>query len=669
MNEIDFTGLIDWAAAHPGWVVAAAFGLALVEALAVIGVVMPGIFLLFMLGALVGWDPLLLPVAAAVMAGAVTGDGLGYWLGLRYRDRLHRTWPFASRPHWLAYGESFFRTHGGKSVFLGRFVGPLRPVIPLVAGSLGMRPKQFVPRMLLACLLWTPAMLAPGVLFGESLALAADFGARLTLLLALLVVGGWLLIWISRTTYEAAARRAPWWLKNVALWLRRHRLLGRWFGPLFEPGRREVLTVTILGLLLVVSLAALFAALLLAPLSSSAWSAGFELSGLAASLRSHFADPLFFVILLATSRTMLALLIVAMAAILWLQRRWNGLLHWLLATLGGWLLALLLNALMGVLLDRPPLAGSVGQVPNVHFALAVLVFGFAALIVAKDLRPRQRKWLYLATVCLLALVGFADFYLARATVNGLLAALALALGWLAFTGIAYRIRATPNPRPGQLLGLAATAWLGLAAIVVVQEYESFARSHELSQPRRATTLEAWWQGGWRDLPSKRSRLGPAEGQRFDAQIAMPRQLLAAELRRAGWRVPPSLGLDTYPSLFDLGAPIGRRIVLPRDFAGQPEDLLLRRIDGPDRATVLRAWNSGVHIGPDGSPIWLVQLEHVAPRVRLGFVNGWTRVVPPGPSLAPLVESGAAWRWTGIEPGEPARAFHPVLEAADSAGRD
>lgn len=648
MNASDLQALIEWGPLHPGWLIAAGFVLALLEALAVVGIIVPGIFLLFMLGALVGWNPALVaPVALAVFAGAVTGDGLSYWLGRTYRDRLRSFWPVSRYPHWLDRGEAFFQVHGGTSVFLGRFIGPLRPLIPMIAGSLGMPARAFVPRMLIACALWTPAMLAPGVIFGESLALAADFGARLTLLLVVLVLGGWALIWTSRTFYEAAARRAPWWLKNVALWLRRHRRLGRWLGPLFEPGRREVLTVVILGLVLVVSLAALFAALLLAPLSAPAWSAGFELSGLAASLRSRLADPLFFVILLATSIEMLMLLVAAMAAMLAVRSRWNTLLHWLLATLGGWLLALLLNALMGVLLDRPPTAGSVGQVPNMHFVVAVLVFGFASLIVAKDLRPRQRKWLYLSTICLLALIAFSDFYLARATVNGLLSALALALGWLAFTGIGYRLRATPGGRPGLLLAAWVTVWIGLAAIVVPPAYESFAREHELTQPRRVVSLADWWQRDWRELPMQRSRIGPAEAQRFDAQVAVPRETFVAALRRAGWERPPALGRRTLASMFVPDTPIDRRIVLPRDFAGQPEELLFRRVESDDEAKLLRAWDSGLRTGPGRVPVWLVQVERIEPGLALGFVNAWKRLPDGEDEPAALLEAGSDWHWRRV----------------------
>jgi len=665
---MDFATLAEWTAAHPGWLVAAGFVLAFLEALAVAGIVVPGIFLLFVLGALVGLDlALLAPVAAAVLAGAVAGDGLSFWLGRLGRDRLHRIWPFTARPQWLAHGEAFFRAHGGKSVILGRFIGPLRPVIPLVAGSLDMPPAQFVPRMLFACLLWTPAMLLPGVVFGESLALAADFGARLTLLLVLLVVGGWLLIWASRRCYEAAARRAPWWLKNVALWLRRHPRLGRWLGPLFEPGGREVTTVVILGLMLSVSLAVLFAALLLAPLSAPAWEAGFERFGLAASLRNHYADPLFFGLVLSTSTPVLAALVALMALMLLVRARWNALLHWLLATIGGGVLALLLNALMGLLLGRPAGSGAVGEVPNVHFTVTVLVFGFGALMLAKDFRPRQRKWLYLGTIVLLALAAFGEYYLGRATAIGLVAGLALSLGWLAVTGIGYRTRADAFARPGRELALLMVAWAAAASIQVAGAWDGFAAEYRLEQPRRELAGTQWWQSAWRELPMARSRIGSAANRRFDAQLAVPLEALAGALSAAGWSRPPTVGIRSIGPLLRPDSPLERRPVLPRDFAGQPESLLLRRIVGADRMFVVRAWDSGVRVGAQAVPVWLVQAQAVEPARRFGLFNGWSVVAAAeSDALASIRRAGDGWAWRiGEDPALPLAAEPLIGIGADA----
>ena len=650
----DFEQMLEWSAAHPGLLITAGFALAFFEALALVGIVVPGILLLFVLGALVGWDlPLLSVLALAVMAGAVAGDGLSFWLGYRYRGGLREHWPFATRGHWLDLGEQFFHRHGGKSIFIARFIGPLRPIVPVVAGSLGMPPKTFVPRMLLACALWAPLMLLPGAIFGESLALAAEFGGRLTLLLLLLVIGGWLLIWTTRSIYEATVRRSPWWLKNLALWLRRHPLLGRWFGGLVEPGRREVLSVVALGLLLVASLAALFGALLLAPLSTTAWEAGFELSGLAASLRSHFADPFFFVVAMAVSRPVLLSLVGLAGVMLLLQRRWNALLHWLLATLGGWLLALMLNALMGFILGRPTASGSVGEVPHVDFVLAVLVVGFAALIVAKDFRPRQRKWLYLTGVAVLALVAFSQFYLARATLNGLVAGLALAMGWLALTGIGYRTRAAPFAAPGRRLTGFIIAWLAIALVFIPRNYPAFAIAHELVQPTRRIEADAWWSGQWRSLPDLRSRIGRVDRQRFDVQLAASRDELEQVLSKGGWTRPPALGIDTLRPILGTRPEPARLVHLPRDFAGQPDDLMRRRMLSGDRVVLLRAWDSGARLEPSSTPVWLVQVRVLEPGTRLGLFNTWQRVGEAADrALQELRATGPDWQWRQPGPDAP-----------------
>lgn len=645
----DFQQLLQWSAENPGWVVAIGFVLAFIEALALVGVVVPGIFLLFVLGALVGLDPGLLAAAsAAVMAGAVAGDGASFWLGRRFRSRLRTTWPIAGRERWLDAGEQFLVRHGGKSIIIARFVGPLRPVVPLVAGSLGMPPAVFVPRMLVACLVWSPLMLAPGALFGESLELAAEFGGRLTMLLVVLVLGGWFVLWLTRYVYERGARRAPWWLKNLALWLRRHPLLGRWLGPLVEPGGREVLSVVILGLLLVVSLAALFGALLLAPLSREAWQSGFELTGLAASLRSHFADPLFFAVALAVSPPVLAALIGLTAIVLAALQRWNALAHWLLATAGGWLLALLLNALMGLLLGRPETGGSIAQVPHLDSVLAVAVFGFAALMAARNLRPRQRKWLYLATVALLALAMFAQFYLARATLNGLIAALALGGGWLAAAGIGYRLNSGARRRSGLAVLLFIAAWLSLAAVAVGARYAEFSGEHELVQPRRALMAEDWIGGGWRQLPQERSRIGNPERRRFDAQLAAARGELAQTLRNHGWVDPPALSPAALRAMFSTRPNPARLPHLPRDFAGQPEHLAMRLMLPGQRVALLRAWDSGARLEPQGEPVWLVQVRVLAPETRFGLVNAWADAGDDARAVELLRAAAPGWHWRRIE---------------------
>jgi len=641
-----FDQFLGWAGAHPGWLLAAGFALAFIEALAVVGIVMPGILLLFMLGAVVGWNPpLLVALSTALILGAVAGDGLSFWLGHRLRGRLDQAWPFRGNPHWLEQGQRFFLDYGGRSIFIARFVGPLRPVVPLVAGSMGMPARSFVPRMLVACLLWGPVMLLPGVLFGESLALAAEFGGRLTILLLILVAGLWFIAWLTRLVYEASARRTQWWMKNLALWVRRHPRLGRGLGALIEPGRREVQSVIILGVLLVVSLAALITALLLSPFSVSAWDAGFRFSGLAASLRNHFADPALLAVKLAASPPVMAALVALVAAVLAISRRPVALLHWLLATVGGALLAILLNALTGVLLGRPPEPGSVAQVPHIGFAMNVVVVGFAAQLLARELRPRRRKWLYLACVVSLSLFGFTEFYFAAATLNGLIAGLTLAAVWLALVGIGYRTRARSLPRPVRLGLVIAVGWAVAAGLAVERWHGEFAERFRLEPPRATAPGEVWWSDGWRTLPAARGRIGAPDRLAFDAQIALPLETLARTLRAHGWEAPPPMNARRLRALVAARPDPDRLGHFGRDHAGSPQRLVLRRRGDDGRVVLLRAWDSGLRLLPEHTPVWQVQVRTLEPVRRLGFFNTWRELdAARDQAIRRLREAGRQWQW-------------------------
>jgi membrane protein DedA with SNARE-associated domain len=129
---------------HPGLAYGAVFIISLSESLALVGLLVPGTVIMFGIGAIVATGSLsLFPVLLMAMIGAVAGDGISYWLGHHFKEKLVTIWPFSRYPGMLRKGESFFLRHGGKSVLFGRFVGPVRPVIPVVAGMLGMPPVRF----------------------------------------------------------------------------------------------------------------------------------------------------------------------------------------------------------------------------------------------------------------------------------------------------------------------------------------------------------------------------------------------------------------------------------------------------------------------------------------------------------------------------------------------
>lgn len=167
--------LTDWLSANPGWLVFSLFVAAFLESLAIAGILVPGVAILFAVSVLAGKTGL--PLADGLMwagLGAIAGDSLSFWIGCRLQGRLHSVWPFSRYPALLNKGESFFLYHGGKSVVIGRFVGPIRPVIPLVAGAMEMPWRRFIAFNVLSAIGWAFAYVAPGHLVGSTLEHAVE---------------------------------------------------------------------------------------------------------------------------------------------------------------------------------------------------------------------------------------------------------------------------------------------------------------------------------------------------------------------------------------------------------------------------------------------------------------------------------------------------------------
>lgn len=173
MSANDLEMLTEWISLHPQWLAFALFTTAFLESLAVAGIIIPGVAILFAIAVLAGQTAM--PLAEALVwagAGAIAGDGLSFALGRQFHGRLDRLWPLSRYPTLITRGEGFFRRHGGKSVVIGRFVGPVRPVIPLIAGALLMPWRRFLAFNLASAIGWAPVYIVPGYLVGSAIASA-----------------------------------------------------------------------------------------------------------------------------------------------------------------------------------------------------------------------------------------------------------------------------------------------------------------------------------------------------------------------------------------------------------------------------------------------------------------------------------------------------------------
>lgn len=140
---------------------------AIIESTPVIGTFTPGTLFLVFFGFLISISSLSLPLCILVATiGAVAGDCGGYLLG-RYGSRFFKEHKGLLRLSHIEMGRAFFSRHGGKSIFIGRFVGVIRPIVPLVAGAIRMSMRRFLPLNIMSALLWAGLLISSGYVVGS----------------------------------------------------------------------------------------------------------------------------------------------------------------------------------------------------------------------------------------------------------------------------------------------------------------------------------------------------------------------------------------------------------------------------------------------------------------------------------------------------------------------
>ena len=156
--------LIAFVSAHVWLAYATLFLAALLEAVPIVGAVIPGSTIIFALSALVPGGELQLGwVLLAAILGALLGDGSAFLVGHREQRQILNVWPLSNYPKVVAQSETFFKRWGILAVFFARFVPPIRAFVPVTAGALGMSPAKFYGVNIPAVLLWAPAHVLPGV--------------------------------------------------------------------------------------------------------------------------------------------------------------------------------------------------------------------------------------------------------------------------------------------------------------------------------------------------------------------------------------------------------------------------------------------------------------------------------------------------------------------------
>jgi membrane protein DedA with SNARE-associated domain len=165
--------LVEFVRVHQAWAPPVVFVLAFAESLAFISLLIPawaalvGIGVLISSGNLTFW-----PVWVAGSIGAALGDWLSFWIGLKVGPAVAHMWPLSRHPELLPEGETFVKRWGALAIFIGRFFGPLRASVPLVAGIFRMPWLQFQAANFSSAFVWAAVLLTLGDVVGKLLSLA-----------------------------------------------------------------------------------------------------------------------------------------------------------------------------------------------------------------------------------------------------------------------------------------------------------------------------------------------------------------------------------------------------------------------------------------------------------------------------------------------------------------
>ncbi len=623
-----------WISAHPVLAGAVIFLIAFCDAVIVLGAIVPALPLLFAVGVFIGLGQISGPYAVACAAlGAFAGDGISYWVGRRWGDRLRGFWPFSKYPQLLDRGETMFRRNAFKSILVARYVGAIRPFVPAIAGMMKMPLSRYIQASGIASLSWAVLFLAPGWVLGEAYDAVAAVAGRLVMVLGLLgVIMG--LVWaIVLYGYRWSASRMDSWLASLLAWSQRHPTLGRYSVAVFDPQRRESVPLAMLAVMLLLLGWGWFALLMAVVAHGEPLMVDLAVHHAMLALRNPLADyPMAALASLGAWQVLLPATAAGMGYLVW-RRRWMAAGHWLAALAFGLALCKLLGATVDVV--RPPDASSGFGFPSVSVTMATITFGFFAVLIARELPGRTRVWPYLLSGIIVSLIGFARIYLGAHWLSDVIGGMLFGLFWLLVLGIAYRRRFNRSfwvkPVAWLFYGVFAVAAMWYAPRNIPVKLARF----EPAQPTPAPLdAQAWWATEWQHLPSRRNEFDDDQRWPLDVQVAGPLAPLQRRLESQGWRVQPQAGWEQALLMLDKSGDKDTVPVLPATLDTQVESLLMLRAgNAPNEIFALRLWPAPARLSaPVDEPLWLGSAQTLHYQRHFNLIGMWRPMRGIDPSL-------------------------------------
>jgi undecaprenyl-diphosphatase len=627
MSDV-ISSILQWINAHPHLAGLATFIISAAESIAIIGTIVPGTVMMTAIGTLAGSGvmPLWSTIVWAIL-GAIVGDGISYWLGYYFKDRIRQMWPFRSHPYLLTSGERFFHKYGSMSVFIGRFVGPVRALVPLVAGMLGMKPLRFTIANVTSAIGWAPAYMLPGIALGAaSLELPPDLAAHALLMLLLVTLFIILCIWIIKQIISLISNQVNNVLTKV--WLRLHR--SRFLSPVtvalrhYDPQKTYGQLTRAFYFLLVFCFFLYLATYIYYSGSQDIFINKLFFS-LFRSFRSSGTDTFMLnLTLLGESKILLP---VFFGLFLWmiLNKRWHTAWHVLAL---GILTAGSVETFKHIVHSQRPwgIAHSPTSMsfPSGHATFALTFYLGAALLIVRGFKQHYRILFYTLAWLLIIGICISRVYLGAHWVTDTLGGILLGGSVLILVVLSYNRRAEKELNP---LGIIAVIVLLLGISYSTYHHRNFEtlrqNSLQIDWPIKTVTLSSWWNqtGGNstnNDLPLYRLNRFGLSTQILNLQWLSNLDSIHNTLLQNGWQISPARDWITIlHRISDVQSTEHLPVVSPLYLDKEPVLVLIKEVG--KKLVVLRLWNPNVSIQNVNQTLWVGTVESV-PRTYSWLFN-------------------------------------------------